>query len=272
MSEQDPKIISRGEDFLALFKKGAEFTRDLLKENERLRGRLAAVTDRQETAARNPQDWEKLRRELTFRIATLEEECTSVRERLDQVELENSQFAQRYVEVEEENNNLANLYVSSYQLHSTLDLDEVLKIIMEIVINLIGAEVFAVYLISGESSELHPVAAEGMELAAFPKAKLGVGVLGVAIASNESTCWDSKHSDDLSQPIVCVPLVVQRRPIGAIAVYRLLAQKDGFSALDHELFNMLGGHAATAIFAAKLYSQSERKLNTIQGFIDLLTK
>jgi hypothetical protein len=35
---------------------------------------------------------------------------------------------------------------------------------------------------------------------------------------------------------------------------------------------MLGGHAATAIFAAKLYSQSERKLNTIQGFIELLTK
>ena len=71
---------------------------------------------------------------------------------------------------------------------------------------------------------------------------------------------------------MCVPLVVQNRLIGAIAVYGLLAQKDGFSALDHELFNMLGGHAATAIFAAKLYSQSERKLNTIQGFIDLLTK
>ena len=70
---------------------------------------------------------------------------------------------------------------------------------------------------------------------------------------------------------VSVPLVVQERPIGAIAVYSLLQQKDGFSALDHELFNMLGGHAATALFAARLYSQSERKLNTIQGFIDLLT-
>mgnify|MGYP001096725761 CR=1 FL=1 len=46
----------------------------------------------------------------------------------------------------------------------------------------------------------------------------------------------------------------------------------GFSALDHELFTLLGGHAATAVFAARLYSQSERKLNTIQGFIDLLTK
>ena len=91
-------------------------------------------------------------------------------------------------------------------------------------------------------------------------------------ASNEATCWDTQCSDDLTQPIVCVPLVVQNRAIGAIAVYGLLAQKDGFSALDHELFNMLGGHAATAIFAARLYSQSERKLNTIQGFIDLLTK
>jgi hypothetical protein len=272
MSEPDSKLSSRGEDFLALFSKGAEFTRALLKENERLRGRIAAITDRQESAARNPQDWEKLRHELTARIATLEEECTTVRERLDQVELENSQFAQRYVEVEEENNNLANLYVSSYQLHSTLDLDEVQKIIMEIVINLIGAEVFAIYLIDGEHSELTPVAAEGADLAAFPKAKLGTGVLGKAVASGESTCWATSRSDDLSQPIVCVPLVVQTRPIGVIAVYSLLAQKDGFSALDHELFNMLGGHAATAIFAAKLYSQSERKLNTIQGFIDLLTK
>ena len=271
MSEHD-KLSTRAEDFLALFNKGAEFTRELLKENERLRSRLAAVTDRQESAARDPGDWEKLRRELTVRIATLEEECTTVRERLDQVELENSQFAQRYVEVEEENNNLANLYVSSYQLHSTLDLAEVLRIITEIVINLIGAEVFAVYLIDGEKSELLPVISEGMHLASFPKAKLGAGVLGKAVASNETTCWDTQRSEDLTQPIVCVPLVVQNRPIGAIAVYGLLAQKDGFSALDHELFNMLGGHAATAIFAAKLYSQSERKLNTIQGFIDLLTK
>jgi hypothetical protein len=55
-------------------------------------------------------------------------------------------------------------------------------------------------------------------------------------------------------------------------IYRLLQQKDGFSALDNELFTLLAGHAATAIFASRLYAQSERKLSTIQGFIDLLTK
>ncbi len=65
---------------------------------------------------------------------------------------------------------------------------------------------------------------------------------------------------------------VQNRPIGVIVIYSLLQHKDGISVLDRELFTLLAGHAATAIFAARLYSESKRKLNTIQGFIDLLTK
>ncbi|MDW7983608.1 MAG: hypothetical protein RMK16_02830 [Acidobacteriota bacterium] len=51
----------------------------------------------------------------------------------------------------------------------------------------------------------------------------------------------------------------------------LFVQKDSFSALDHELFSLLAGHAATAIFSARLYTQSERKLTTLQSFLELLT-
>ena len=43
-------------------------------------------------------------------------------------------------------------------------------------------------------------------------------------------------------------------------------------AVLEEIAQMLAGHAATAIFASRVYAQSERKLSTIQGFIDLLTK
>ena len=271
MSGDEKQIFARAEEFLGMFSRGADFTRELLEENQRLRTRLANVEDKQETAAKSPVEWEKLRQELLARIHTLEEQVTSYQEQLGAVEEENSHFAQRYVEIEEENNNLANLYVASYQLHSTLDLDEVVKIIMEIVINLVGAEVFAVYLIDEESQELRPVAAEGQDLADFPVAAVGSGPLGTAVESPDATTWDTQRSQDLTQPIVCVPLTVQGRPIGAIAVFGLLQQKEGFSPLDHELFNMLGGHAATALFASRLYSQSERKLNTIQGFIELLT-
>jgi len=268
---RDPDLFARGEEFLQLFKRGAEFTKQLLVENERLRSRLAQLEQDQVTAAQSPEEWEKYRHQLVARLQDLEEEYQTVRQRLHQAEEENQQFAARYLEIEEENNNLANLYVASYQLHSTLDLDEVLKIIVEIVINLVGAEVFAVYLLDGNSGELGVAACEGSGLDGFPNPQDG-GVIASALESTEPMCWDPKQPTNLEQPIVCIPLLVQERPIGLIAIFGLLQQKDGFSALDHELFSVLGGHAATALFAARLYSQSERKLNTIQGFIDLLTK
>jgi nitrate/nitrite-specific signal transduction histidine kinase len=272
MSSDRGNLFARGEEFLSLFTRGAEFTKEILRENERLRSKLMSVHDKQESAARNPEDWGKLREELLSRIENLELEYQTVRERLRQVEEENQQFADRYIEIEEENNNLANLYVASYQLHSTLDLDEVIKIIIEIVINLVGAEVFAVYILDESTGELGVAASEGATPSDFPGCTLGSGPIGKALESTEPTCWQTDRSDDLAQPIVCIPLSVQASPIGAIAIYSLLQQKEGFTALDHELFTVLGGHAATALFAARLYSQSERKLNTIQGFIDLLTK
>jgi nitrate/nitrite-specific signal transduction histidine kinase len=270
----DEHVLSRAEEFLGIFKRGAEFSRELLVENERLRSELMRLQDRQQTAATSPEQWSKLRHELLERIHTLEQECTSVRGRLAEVGEENGQFARRYVEIEEENNNLANLYVASYQLHSTLDPSEVLKVILEIVINLIGAEYFCVYVCDEQSDVLRPVAAEGGGIDGFPEVRLGEGPVGESVVSGEVM---SSEGSDLApmeggQPVVCIPLRVEDKPVGAIVIHRLLSQKDGFSALDQELFTLLAGHAATAIFASRLYAQSERKLNTIQGFIDLLTK
>ncbi len=55
-----------------------------------------------------------------------------------------------------------------------------------------------------------------------------------------------------------------------IAIYKLLVHKPAFTAVDYELFALLAAHAATAIFSAKLYSTSTRKLTTLQGFLDML--
>lgn len=271
MSEKRDGLFARAEEVLSLFRRGAEFTQELLKENERLRRRIAEM-ETQQLAASDDHQWEKLRRELVSRLHDLEREHETTIERLRMVEGENRQFAERYLEIEEENNNLASLYVASYQLHSTLDLAEVVKIVVEIVINLIGAEVFAIYILDERTQVLSPVASEGRDLSDFAPCQLGTGMVGAAVATGETQCGDAGGPEDLADPLVCVPLRVQERPIGAIAIHKLLQQKDGFTALDHELFTLLGGHAATAVFAARLHSQSERKLNTIQGFIDLLTK
>jgi nitrate/nitrite-specific signal transduction histidine kinase len=265
-------LFERADEFLAVFRRGAEFTKQLVDENARLRRRLVEVEARQDEAAQDTTEWSKLRQELLERIRGLEGERSDVLERMRTLEEENRQFAARFVEVEEENNNLANLYVASYQLHSSLNVAEVVKIIIEIVINLIGAQTFAVYVHDEKTGLLEAVAAEGEDLAVFPSMPLGEGVVGAAVASGATQCSGETASSDHAQPIVTIPLRVNDRPIGAIAIFELLEQKNGLSPLDHELFTLLAGHAATAIFAAQLHSQSERKLSTIQGFIDLLTK
>ena len=71
--------------------------------------------------------------------------------------------------------------------------------------------------------------------------------------------------------MVCIPLKIKEHVIGVLVIYSLLMQKKGFNRVDFELFSMLAGHAATAIFSSRLYAQSERKLSTIQGFIELLS-
>ncbi len=270
--EKEPASISKKvEEFLQVFKKGEEFTQELLKENEKLRYRLAQL---EEVSKFSDREGSFKTHSLEERIKFLEDENRSLIQRYRVVEEENKDFANRYVEVEAENNNLANLYVASYQLHSTLDFNESLKIILEIVMNLIGAEEFSIMMLDEKTNELTIVAQEGMGPEARASVKLGEGIIGVAAKSGEAFYREGDPTNlagvDYLHPLVVIPLKIKEHVIGVIVIYKLLVQKQTFSNVDYELFSMLAGHAATALFSSKLYSQSERKLTTIQSFLDLL--
>ena len=71
--------------------------------------------------------------------------------------------------------------------------------------------------------------------------------------------------------LACAPLKVKGAVVGAISITKLLDQKrDGLTAIDREILSLLSDHAATALVSADLHSRTERKLRTIEGFIDLL--
>ena len=262
---------SKAEKFLELFNKGKEFTEELLRDNRRLRYRVAELETEQ--SGLSAEELEKLRDQ----VRALAEENQRMQERYLEVEEENKDFASRYMEIEEQNNNLANLYVASYQLHSTLDFREVIQIVQEIVINLVGAEVFAILLLDEKTNELRAIASGGEDvLPAVERIsiRLGEGLLGEAAKSGDSYYVnDDAVSDSIAieRPLAAIPLKIKEHVIGLVVIYKLLQQKEAFTAVDFELFSLLAAHAATAIFASKLYSQSERKLNTIQSFLDLLT-
>src|SRR5215468_7835362 len=168
MPSGDDPVQQKNQEFFGVFLKAKEFTEELLKENERLRFKIASLESQ---AGPLPEiSGDDHVRSLTQRVRQLEE-------RLRQVEEENKEFADRYIEIEEQNNNLANLYVASYQLHSTLDYKEVVRIVQEIVINLIGAEVFHLFMVSEKAAQLELETSEG-QLPGRPTIPLGEGPIG----------------------------------------------------------------------------------------------
>ena len=258
-------IFTRSEELLEMLRQGRAFTEELMCENERLRYRVVQL----EAEKMNPPEM------ITKELERLRAENSQMAHRLEfldgkfqQVEAENKDFAQRYVEVEEQNESLANLYVASHRLHSTLDSVEVIECIKEILLNMIGSEDFGLFVIDDETGELVRSGYEGETAGRIEKERipLGEGPEGF-VALARQPFFDEDETPD---PCACVPLMIKERVVGVIAIYTLLSHKRGLSLLDHKLLELLAGHAASALISSKLYSMADRKLRTIEGFMNLL--
>lgn len=205
----------------------------------------------------------------------LRSERQRLRQRILELEEENQEFASQIVRAEEANNNLTNLYVAASRLHAVLDRAQVVEIIKEVVINFVGAEKFALLLLDREGETLLFETGEEVEGVDFPPCYLGEGLLGRVAAGTDCHFREgdvTAGSDDLGEPIAAIPLHLHGRPMGLLAIYRLFLQKQSFEQVDYQLFTMLAEHAATALFSATLYGDSERKRATYRGLVDLLLK
>ncbi|HET7747682.1 MAG TPA: GAF domain-containing protein, partial [Vicinamibacteria bacterium] len=218
MNPDDPN--RKSQEFFSMFLKAKEFTEELLKENERLRFKIASL----ETGA--PPAADDRVKDLNKRVRELEERLAEMEARYRKVEEENKEFADRYIEIEEQNNNLANLYVASYQLHSTLDYKEVVRIVQEIVINLIGAEAFHIFMVSEKTGRLELEASEG-QTAPVTSLALGDGVIGNAAKTGENHFAESvayREPTPFDRPIAVIPLKIKESVIGVISINKLLVQ------------------------------------------------
>jgi hypothetical protein len=260
------------------FKKGAELTEELLRENERLV--LATRKIEAENAALRKQlKTGDAIREAHKKIDDLESERETLQSQFSQAEAVTNQFARRHSEIEEELSNLANLYIATFQLHAAIRLPAVVKNMRELLAQLVGARSHAVYVIDEKRRMLVPVSCDGVELEKLPRVQLaestdppkgGAAVLervfltGVAHIEEGPTSGSS-----LDSPAACLPMRIEERAIGVIAVYDLLPQKERFVPVDFELFRMVAAHGATALIGAMLYAQADGKLPGLDMFRDL---
>lgn len=227
--------MSAGRTFISQAREEQQqYINGLLRENEKLRA-LAAMLES-----------DVLRAEDQHRSAVAELE--RLRARLDEVADENHRFAEQYQYIEEQSSNLANLYVASYQLHMSVDRTTVLNTIQEIVINLVGSEQLAIYERRGD--EFHVAASFGLDQERVME------TVGGEYAVEKLGDGHIFHELDDRQPLTAsVPLRIGERVIGAILVFRLLEHKPSLEAVDHELFELLAVHAATALHCASLHAQ-----------------
>jgi hypothetical protein len=181
-----------------------------------------------------------------------------LQERLDQIESEGRKFAERYVEVEQQNTNLANLYVASYQLNGTLDRERVIGAVQEIVINLIGSEEMAIWEVEEELNTLSLIGSFGIDADEWSAVPIGSGMIGKVAETgsrfvvDEALFAPEEREEKLT---ACIPLKLDDKVVGVIGIFQLLQQKPGLEAVDYELFDLLGSHAASALFCTNLYSR-----------------
>lgn len=157
------------------------------------------------------------------------------------------------VDIEAEHHNLAQLYVATYQMHAAVGFRDVVQVITEIILNLVGAARFELYLFDARGERLVPVSGEGVDLASLPALALDDGVVGAAAARKER--YTRPEGTSLG-PLVVVPLASAETLVGAVVVDDLLPHKAQLTPVDDELFALLTTHAATALAAALLREQA----------------
>jgi GAF domain-containing protein len=201
-----------------------QYTRDLLTENDRLVGLVSS---------------------LLANIAHMEATSRA--------------FTERYLEVEQLNANLANLYVASYRLHGSLEREQVLATLQEILVNIVGSEEFAIFERRKDGPSMHVVWSLGVDATQIPDVRLGEPGLGSCIArgSPHVPGHDPDVTEIARRITACIPLRIGDHVIGAIVVYRLLAHKPAVEEADLEMFNLLATHAATALYCSELHAGAQ---------------
>lgn len=175
--------------------------------------------------------------------------------RLKQLEQENRSLSDLCNQLQEQNAAISNLYVAKHRLHASFDAAEVMRIVKEIMVELIGAKEFGIYLLDPRQKLLRRIAVGGGKR--HPETvPLGEGHLGEGARSGKPYYFDGSSARAPEIPLAVVPLRSESDTIGVISIWELLPHKGGFSPIDHQLLELVAEHAPAALKSAHLYQRS----------------
>ncbi len=171
-------------------------------------------------------------------------------------------FIEYEKEVTEQINRLNYLIEITKRVNSTINLDELLKIILEIAIEVTTADRGTVYLVDEATGEIWSKVLEGDELTEI-RLPIGKGIAGYVAQIGETLNIKDAYQDPRFNPeidrktgyrtktILCTPIKDKNGKI--VGVFQLINKKDGpFTKKDEEMLNAISIHASIAIQNARM--------------------
>ena len=152
-------------------------------------------------------------------------------------------------------------------LNSTLNLDELLQLIMSSASELLGAETSSLLLLDEEAGDLviHVATGESGAQVEQQRVPAGQGIAGWVLEKDEVTVVDDASKDERfykamdeasgfqTRNMLALPLKVRDKTIGVVEV---INKRDGsFGEQDQDLALALASQAAIAIDNARLYAK-----------------
>jgi GAF domain len=251
-------------------KRGEAFIDEILRHNESLRLRVVQL-ESQLFMDNTPVPPPAAVSELRVVFEQLHKEHDQIQMRLDNVATETEIHKERYAQIEEENDRLVNLFVAGHQLYSTLDLSDAVQIIVEILLNFVGAGRFAILILDEPSGELHAIESYGVELDAVPVVRKEAEPVVTCFSTGKPEVSNEVHEGwDVSRPLVCIPLKLGHEVLGAVTIYSYLEQKRELTPIDLELFTLLGDRGGAVLESARLFSSSDGGPRSVRTYLELM--
>lgn len=176
-------------------------------------------------------------------------------------------------ETERRAQQLSTLNIITRQLTSTLELQPLLKSILESAVSILNTEAGSLFLVDAQTDELifQVTVGPAAQNLAGQRLPPGTGVVGKAVVNRKpvivndvaaTATWNpapDKQTGFLTRAILAVPMEVKDRVIGVIEI---INKKDGnpFTDDDQNLLSAFAGQAAVAIENARLYTLTDQEL------------
>lgn len=172
---------------------------------------------------------------------------------------------------------LTNLFDLTKAFGSTIDLEELTRLIVKKAVDFAGAEVASLWLLEGDEGEVALAATasnENYDVSPVPAA-VGAGVVGDVIAErtvvrrNELADDDPVRTADAGFPVrsvLALPLLEDESVTGALVVANKRGRHPDFTQADEELLGDLARQAVRALRNARLF-EAEKKVEELDALL-----